>query len=545
MCTFPSLRRLTLVFVLQLVLSTGAEAQSRFALLVGNQAYKEDVGPLRNPHNDVALIAGTLNRLGFKVTVIKDAGYKSIDTALKTHIQQVRRAGKDTISFFYYSGHGASDPETRINYLIPVDVESADDANLWTNSFELNDIVSKLREQAPEATHYVVFDACRDELRLTRQGNKALGAEKGFTPVSTVTGVMIAYATAPGRTASDVGQRAGPYATALAEEMSKPGVEAVTMFRNVQLKVKQTIGQDPWLSFPTLPAIYFAGKVANDEQLRQQQIETAFWESAKTNGSSTLLSTYIERYPTGAYVTVARTMIQDLERKQAQEAAQVARAEQQREAARIAAERAAKEAQLAREELAKKQQVAAKPPAAKQLPSVDAEQLKAIEQELKLAREEAHKAEAQRQAALSAAEEARTKVGKVQRPSGTSTLARDIQAELKRLGCFAGDPDPTWTPKASEALARYLKAAKQTLPSEGLTPIFLEQLKSGPARSCPTPCGSGEKFADGKCVALAPQAAPVAPPVVRNNSGSGGDSCAGRGGRGWICKSIRSSKGLN
>ena len=100
--------------------------------------------------------------------------------------------------------------------------------------------------------------------------------------------------------------------------MSKPGVEAVTMFRNVQLKVKQTIGQDPWLSFPTLPAIYFAGKVANDEQLRQQQIETAFWESAKTNGSSTLLSTYIERYPTCAYVTVARTMIQDLERKQAQ-----------------------------------------------------------------------------------------------------------------------------------------------------------------------------------------------------------------------------------
>src|SRR5262245_5165418 len=62
--------------------------------------------------------------------------------------------------------------------------------------------VSKLREQASEATHYVVFDACRDELRLTRQGKKALGAEKGFTPVNTVTGVMIAYATAPGRTAS-------------------------------------------------------------------------------------------------------------------------------------------------------------------------------------------------------------------------------------------------------------------------------------------------------------------------------------------------------
>ena len=32
------------------------------------------------------------------------------------------------------------------------------------------------------------------------------------------------------------------------------------MFRNVQLKVKQTIGQDPWLSFPSLPASTLPGR---------------------------------------------------------------------------------------------------------------------------------------------------------------------------------------------------------------------------------------------------------------------------------------------
>jgi Caspase domain len=541
MCTFLTLQRLVLVVLSHVLLANIAEAQNRFALLIGNQAYKESVGPLRNPHNDVALVASSLDKLGFKVAIAKDASYKSIDTALKTHIQQVRRAGKDTISFFYYSGHGASDPETRINYLIPVDVESADDANLWTNSFELNDIVSKLREQAPEATHYVVFDACRDELRLVRQGNKALGGEKGFTPVSTVTGVMIAYATAPGRTASDVGQRAGPYASALAEELSKPGVEAVTMFRNVQLKVKQTIGQDPWLSFPTLPAIYFAGKGANDDQLRQKQIETAFWESAKSSGGATLLSAYVERYPNGAYVSVARAMIRDLERKQVEEAAQVARAEHDRERARLDAEAAAREAHQAREEAARREQIAAAS-AAHQSLSVDAEQLKAVEQELRAAREAAVKAEAQRQAAISAVEEARTKAKKVATPRGTSTLARDIQNELKRLGCFVGDPDTGWTPKASEALARYLQAAKQTLPSEGLTAVFLERLKWTPNRTCANPCGSGERLADGKCVATAAQAPPVAAPAVRNNSRSGGDTCQGKN---WVCKSIRSSKGLN
>jgi len=31
------------------------------------------------------------------------------------------------------------------------------------------------------------------------------------------------------------------------------------MFRNVQIRVKEDIGQDPWLSFPALPPVYLAG----------------------------------------------------------------------------------------------------------------------------------------------------------------------------------------------------------------------------------------------------------------------------------------------
>src|SRR5262249_22268079 len=63
-----------------------------------------------------------------------------------------------------------------------------------------------------------------------------------------------------GKTASDIGDRGGPYAKALAAEILKPGMEAVTMFRNVQIRVKEDIGQDPWLSFPALPPVYLAGR---------------------------------------------------------------------------------------------------------------------------------------------------------------------------------------------------------------------------------------------------------------------------------------------
>jgi len=231
----------------------------RIALLIGNQRYSDRVGPLKNPYSDVALVEVALKKVGFAVTTARDTDYRSMDLAIKRYIARVRDAGSDVISFFYYSGHGAANPATRINFLIPVDVADPETEDLWHQSIELSDIIDKLSAQAPDATHYVVFDACRDELKLKQTG-RSLGSSKGFVPIINTSGLLIAYSTAPGKTASDVGVASGPYARALAEEITRPGQEAVTMFRNVQLKVKQATGQDPWLSFPTLRPVYFAGE---------------------------------------------------------------------------------------------------------------------------------------------------------------------------------------------------------------------------------------------------------------------------------------------
>jgi hypothetical protein len=234
-------------------------AERRIALLIGNQRYTDKVGPLRNPHSDIALVETALRKVGFEVTALRDADYRSMDLAIKRYISKVRDTGSDAVSFFYYSGHGVANPTTRINYLIPVDVADTDTEDLWYQSIELSEIIDKLGAQAPNATHYVVFDACRDELKLKQTG-KTLGSTKGFVPIFNASGLLIAYSTAPNKTASDIGVGSGPYAKALAEEITRPGQEAVTMFRNVQLKVKKAIGQDPWLSFPTLRPVYFAGE---------------------------------------------------------------------------------------------------------------------------------------------------------------------------------------------------------------------------------------------------------------------------------------------
>jgi hypothetical protein len=79
-----------------------------------------------------------------------------------------------------------------------------------------------LKADAGNATHFVVFDACRNTLKLTQAGSRAIVQSKGFVPVAHENGMLIAYATAEGELASDVGTGAGPYARVLAEEIVKP-----------------------------------------------------------------------------------------------------------------------------------------------------------------------------------------------------------------------------------------------------------------------------------------------------------------------------------
>src|SRR5262249_28347186 len=314
--------RVVIVVLLIALLPSLARAEARIALLIGNEAYNQRVGRLKNPHTDVALIGASLKLLGFEVTTLKDADYLAMDVAIKRFVADVRTKGMDAISFFYYSGHGAANPDTQINYLIPVDVADPNDGNLWFQSFQQNDLIDKLSKQAPNATHYVVFDACRNELNLSGPAAKAIGVEKGFVPVPQTPGLLIAYATAQGKTAADVGDSGGPYARALAAELVKPGIEAVTMFRNVQIRVREDIGQDPWLSFPSLPPVYLAGKQDGSTPTTppavQRQLSEAAeaWIVVKNATDVSVLGAFVARYGATFYSELARARIEDLKAQQ-------------------------------------------------------------------------------------------------------------------------------------------------------------------------------------------------------------------------------------
>jgi hypothetical protein len=139
-----------------------------------------------------------------------------------------------------------------------------------------------LKTEAGNATHFVVFDACRNTLKLTKAGSRALVQSKGSVPVAQESGMLVAYATAEGELASDVGVGAGPYAMVLAEEIIKPDIEAVTMFRNVQRRVRMATKQEPYLGFSALGDVYLGGPRSDRSKVAARPPAVPIHEATKS-----------------------------------------------------------------------------------------------------------------------------------------------------------------------------------------------------------------------------------------------------------------------
>jgi uncharacterized caspase-like protein len=309
--------RVAIGFMLMVVLphAVWGQGEKRIALLIGNQSYPREVGALANPHNDVALLEKTLKGLGFEVAVERDVELGTLTRAVNAYARRLYAAGPGAVGFFYYSGHGAADGGT--NYLIPVDVKTTETGELWDQSLRLNEITRKLKTEAGNATHFVIFDACRNTLRLTKPGLRSLVQSKGFVPVNQETGMLIAYATAEGELASDVGASAGPYARALAEEIVRPGVEAVYMFRRVQIRVRAAIGQEPWLGFSALSEVHFAGLEAEPSHsaaTATSEIDEAerTWTIIKDTTNVLVLEVFAKKFSGTVYANLAKKRLQEL-----------------------------------------------------------------------------------------------------------------------------------------------------------------------------------------------------------------------------------------
>ena len=337
-----SLRVVVAIVLLLLPTVAFAQTEKRIALLIGNRAYDASVGVLKNPHNDITAVGEALARQGFDVLPqIKDARRSAILGGVRELVRRLNTAGAGAIGFLYYSGHGAAEKDTNINYLIPVDAKDPGTSTFWDDSVKLDEVL-RLLDGARAAAKFVVFDACRNELQLPSKDTS-----KGLVPVAEQYGMFIAYASAPGRTASDRGEKSGPYATALAAELGKSGLDHLNLFQNVKEAVlASTAGvQQPWESNGLGQRVYLTGEPTTPADI-------ALWENVSKSGEVSELERYLERFPEGLYANTAKLMIARLSREAVErhEAEAARKAQDEKHAAEL--QRALENARTAQQALA-------------------------------------------------------------------------------------------------------------------------------------------------------------------------------------------------
>ena len=227
---------------LTLFLCSGAFAEKRVALVIGNSAYA--LAPLGNPKNDAHDLAAALKRLEFEVTEQEDLGITAFDDALDGFITKAKEAD---VALFFFSGHGVQIDKR--GYLAPIDVKAETESSTLRELVAIQDVVSRIENSAKVSI--IVLDACRNsplQERLRRvvvERDKGLAPAKGLPPPSVVgSNTLVVYATAPDETASDGTGRNSPFTAALLANLESPGLEIELMFKRVTANVlRETCGK--------------------------------------------------------------------------------------------------------------------------------------------------------------------------------------------------------------------------------------------------------------------------------------------------------------
>src|SRR3954468_13207088 len=328
---------------LTLLASQPALADKRVALVIGNSSYR-NVAKLGNPANDAAAVAA----------MFKSAGFDSVDSKLDLSASEMRktlrefggRARDADVAVIYYAGHGIELDGT--NYLVPIDATLETDTDVLDETLPLDRVLVAI--EPAKQLRLVILDACRDNpfaknMKRTL-ASRAIG--RGLAKVEPSSpNTMIAFAAKAGSTASDGDSKNSPFATALVDHLTKPGLDLRKAFgfvRDDVLKatnntrepfVYGSLGGNDVTLVPAAPVIAAPGVAA---PVDQGAVMRRDYDYAERISTKPVWDAFIEMYPSGFFTALAKAQRDKLAAEAARiEATNKARAAHE-EQARLAIE---------------------------------------------------------------------------------------------------------------------------------------------------------------------------------------------------------------
>ena len=197
-------------------------ASARVALVIGNGAYMHvEHGEDHNARNDAAGVGAALERLGFTVTLLEDAGYTDMHRGL-LEFSQAAQSAQAAVVFYAGQGYVARDR----NFLIPVDTSqaafnAADEGYLYATEGNPGWIPVKWVMRSVDGA---------SKLRLVILDTEVLA------PLEPAGETIVALAAAEGTDAlmGSPGSDHSPYTEALLRYLEEPGLELGMLLRKVR-----------------------------------------------------------------------------------------------------------------------------------------------------------------------------------------------------------------------------------------------------------------------------------------------------------------------
>ncbi|HLZ02799.1 MAG TPA: caspase family protein [Bradyrhizobium sp.] len=536
-----SAARLLILLIFASWLACGpAQAEQRVALVIGNSAYK-NVPRLANPAHDAVLVADMFRKAGFDAVITKfDLDANGMRKALR---EFGARAQEADIAVIYYAGHGMELDGN--NYLVPTDATLQTDADVLDETVPMDRVLFAV--EPAKQLRLIILDACRDNpfAKTMKRTVASRGIGRGLAKVELNTpNTMIAFAAKAGSTASDGDSQNGPFATALVHYLPKPGLDLRLAFGDVRDEVLKNTGyqQEPYVygslggdKVSLVPAkpVDVAPKPDPRQAIRKD------YELTLQLGTREAWNIFIAHYPDGFYADLARVQLDKIAAEEAHAAAEERARLAEQEKARLAAEgakkaeqeravaeaRAAEQARAAAEEARQIEQAKAEAAeqaraAAEKAAAAD----KAAAEKAEAAKKDTEQAASQKAAAELAAKQPadkqaqestpRQKEDQAQKvaalpppaqavtPPSAAEIAKSIQQELRRVGCFTDAADGEWNNASQHSMTLFNKYAGTGFNVKLASVDALDAIKAKPSRVCPLVCDHGFKAKADRCVRI-------------------------------------------
>jgi Caspase domain len=294
----------SVVFVLSSFLGVAgslAQAQAidttpRTALVFGNAAYSAPDRPLKNPVSDARLMARTLKELGFDVRLREDVDRRSMLQALR-ELEETLRKTKG-VGFVYFAGHGVQ--VNGRNYIVPIGANLVRDVDAQKNAIDADAVLQSLRDTGAKL-NILVLDACRNNpLLATSRSTGAAGAKAGLAPMRPPEGALVAFATEPGRLASDGKETGnGLYTRHLAKWIKEPDLTLEQVFKRTREAVQlESKGEQIPTEYSVLTGadLYLGGNSASGNTSKPISPTTAGIPSKNSSPGTVVASRSTEPY---------------------------------------------------------------------------------------------------------------------------------------------------------------------------------------------------------------------------------------------------------